>query len=94
MLLLMRGGSNKSSLQLCGESLSPPPRLHVFLWLLANNKVLIHDNLAKRRQVDDMTCLFCTEFESVAHLFFTCCVAHLVWSEICEIANTPVIADF
>jgi hypothetical protein len=27
-------------------------------------------------------------------LFFTCCVAHLVWSEICEIANTLVIADF
>jgi hypothetical protein len=26
-----------------------PPRLHVFLWLLANNKVLTHDNLARRR---------------------------------------------
>jgi hypothetical protein len=25
-----------------------PPRLHIFLWLLANNKILTRDNLAKR----------------------------------------------
>jgi hypothetical protein len=30
----------------------------VFLWLLANNKVLTRDNLAKRRAVNDKTCLF------------------------------------
>jgi hypothetical protein len=54
-----------------------PPRLHVFLWLLANNKVLTRDNLAKRRQVDDKTCLFCAELESVSHLFFNCCVARM-----------------
>jgi hypothetical protein len=35
-----------------------PSRLHVFLWLLANNKVLTRDNLAKRRAVNDKTCLF------------------------------------
>jgi hypothetical protein len=34
-----------------------PSRLHIFLWLLANNKVLTCDNLAKRRHVNDMSCL-------------------------------------
>jgi hypothetical protein len=37
--------------------LSVPPRLHIFLWLLANNKTLTMDNLAKRRHVDDKTCV-------------------------------------
>jgi hypothetical protein len=50
----------ESLLQLCGASLFPP-RLHVFLWLFANNKVLTIDNLAKMRQVDDKTYLFCAE---------------------------------
>jgi hypothetical protein len=52
-----------------------PSRLLVFLWLLANNKVLTRDNLAKRKQVDDKTCLFCDDLELVLHLFFECCVA-------------------
>jgi hypothetical protein len=47
-----------------------PPRIHIFMWLLANNKVLTRDNLAKRRHLDDMTCLFCEEGESACHLFF------------------------
>jgi hypothetical protein len=46
-------------------------RLHVFLWLISNNKVLTRDNLAKRRQVEDMSCLFCSEPEAVSHLFFS-----------------------
>ena len=27
--------------------LKVPPRIHIFLWLLANNKLLTRDNLAK-----------------------------------------------
>jgi hypothetical protein len=46
-----------------------PSRIHIFLWLLANNKTLTRENLAKRRAVDDGTCLFCNEQESVKHLF-------------------------
>jgi hypothetical protein len=34
------------------------PMLHIFLWLEANNKVLIRDNLAKRKQIEDEACLF------------------------------------
>jgi hypothetical protein len=46
------------------------PRIHIFLWLLANNKVLTRGNLAKKRQVEDKICLFYTETESLTHLFF------------------------
>jgi hypothetical protein len=55
-----------------------PSRLHIFLWLLANNKILTRDNLAKRRHVEDMSCLFYTEPELANHLFFKCCVAQFL----------------
>jgi hypothetical protein len=38
-----------------------PPRLHVFLWLLANNKLFTRDNLSKRQHLDDGPCVFCAE---------------------------------
>jgi hypothetical protein len=53
-----------------------PPRLHIFLWLLANIKTLTRDNLVKRRKVEDATCLFCDDL-SFFHLFFECCVEAL-----------------
>lgn len=43
-----------------------------FLWLMSNNRILTRDNLAKRREVNDPTCLFCSENESVHHLLFDC----------------------
>jgi hypothetical protein len=46
------------------------PRVHVFLWLLANNKLLTRDNLVKHQNVPDLSCKFCSEPESVAHLVF------------------------
>jgi hypothetical protein len=71
-----------------------PPRIHIFLWLLANNKVLTRDNLAKRKDLDDLTCLFCAEPESVQHLFFGCCVAQSIWETISEIIGITVGRDF
>ena len=59
--------------------LNTPPKVHIFLWLLYNNKLLTRDNLQKRRDVADRSCLFCCEEEFVNHLFFDCCVATL-WS--------------
>jgi hypothetical protein len=38
-----------------------PPRLHIFLWLLVNNKILTRDNLAKRKKIEDLSCLFCSD---------------------------------
>jgi hypothetical protein len=71
-----------------------PPRLHIFLWLLTNNKTLTRDNLAKRRHVEDLTCLFCSEYEFVHHIFFECCVATAPWSIVSEIMQVSVGADF
>jgi hypothetical protein len=74
--------------------ISVPPRLHIFLWLLANNKVLTRDNLAKRKQIEDKTCLFCKEAESVRHIFFDCYVAQALWVQFAEITGCTLITDF
>lgn len=69
-------------------NLKVPPRIQIFLWLLSKNKILARDNLARRREVSDKTCVFCNELESVTHLFFECCVAKRTWfliAEICDI---------
>jgi len=65
-------------------SLKIPPRVHCFLWLFSKNKDLTRDNLGKRRKVNDPTCLFCCETESVRHLFFECVVAKQMWSDISD----------
>uniref|UniRef100_A0A8I6WLN0 Reverse transcriptase domain-containing protein n=1 Tax=Hordeum vulgare subsp. vulgare TaxID=112509 RepID=A0A8I6WLN0_HORVV len=38
-----------------------PQNIHVFLWLCLYNKILTRDNVAKRKHLDDLTCLFCNE---------------------------------
>jgi hypothetical protein len=50
-------------------SIRIPLRVHFFLWLVANNKLLARDNLAKRQEVTFKTCLFCSDCESSNHLF-------------------------
>jgi hypothetical protein len=71
-----------------------PPRVHIFLWLLANNKTLTRGNLAKRRKVAGETCLFCAEKEIVTHVFFECCVARAFWEWVNEFSGRPVGVDF
>ena len=71
-----------------------PPRVQFFLWLVSNNRVLTRDNLAKRREVSDPTCLLCNEMESVTHLFFECCVAKLVWSSISDLLGVNLGESF
>ena len=56
-------------------ALKVPPRVHFFLWLLSKNKVLTRDNLSIRKKIQDSTCLFCSEVETVNHLFFNCVLA-------------------
>jgi hypothetical protein len=36
--------------------LKVPSHIHIFLWLLANNKLITRDNVAKRKEVNDKTC--------------------------------------
>jgi hypothetical protein len=71
-----------------------PSRVHIFLWLLANNKALTRDNHAKRRNLDDKTCVFCNEPESVTHTFFQCCVAQAMWDCFCEVTKVRMGTDF
>jgi hypothetical protein len=80
------------SLKLYGRSLFPQD--YMFLWLFANNKVLTRDNLAKRRRIDDMSCLFCNEPKTVCHLFFNCCVAQAIWYDIHDMTSFPLITYF
>jgi hypothetical protein len=39
------------------------------------NIILTRDKLEKRNEMDDLSCLFCSEAETVNHLFFDCVVA-------------------
>ena len=71
-----------------------PPRVHIFLWLLASNKILTRDNLVKRNRVDDLNCLFCTEPETVHHLFFECVVAKVCWAYLVDIFDIDLGFDF
>ena len=71
-----------------------PPRIHIFFWLLSNNKTLTRTNLAKRKILEDISCLFCAEDESVHHLFFGCCVATLMWKHLYDIFNIQIGVNF
>lgn len=57
------------------------------LWLLVNNRTTTRDNLAKRKKLDDKSCLFCCEEETVQHLFFVCAVAKQCWFILSQILN-------
>lgn len=71
-----------------------PPRVHFFLWLLSNNWLLTRDNLSKRREVHDPSCLFCAEDESISHLFFQWCISSTIWSLISGILDLELGGDF
>lgn len=62
-------------------NLNAPPRVHIFMWF-ANNKILTRDNLSKRKNLENMSCLFCNEEGSFVHLFFGCCIARASWGTI------------
>jgi hypothetical protein len=70
--------------------LNVPPRIQFFLWLVSQNKILTRDNLGKRRNVDDPTCLFCKEPESVDHLLFGCVVASRTWELVSQVVGVDM----
>jgi hypothetical protein len=71
-----------------------PPRVHFFFWLLSKNKILTRDNLEKRRKLDDNTCIFCSEPESVCHLFYECVVARRAWQLVSESIGFQVGSNY
>jgi len=70
------------------------PKIHIFLWLLANNKLMTRDNLRKRMIMKPLDCVFCCENESVDHLFFGCVVAKTFWSYISSEFDIDIGANF
>jgi hypothetical protein len=62
--------------------------------VLSKAKVLTRDNLAKRKDLDDKSCLFCNESESISHLFFDCCVAKVTWENVSEVCDRILGTDF
>jgi hypothetical protein len=54
------------------------PEIHLFLCLLAHNKLATIDNLNKKGLDKPVQCCFCSE-ESIKHLFFECVVAKTIW---------------
>jgi hypothetical protein len=60
---------------------------------MANNKVLAMDNLAKTKHLDDKTCMFYEEAESVIHILY-CIVAQALWVHCAEITGYLIISDF
>lgn len=71
-----------------------PPKIHVFLWLFANNKLMTRDNLRKRHIIKPLDCVYCTEDESVTHLFFDCVVAKNLWPLVKDYFKLPVGGSF
>jgi len=71
-----------------------PPRVQFFLWLLSHNRLLTRDNLAKRQEIRDRSCIFCAEHESICHLFFDCCIGTNTWKVVSEFLGTDVGSDF
>jgi hypothetical protein len=56
--------------------------------------LLTRDNLDQRRKVEDKTCLFCEEPESIHHLFFECVVAKQAWSVVSVVIGFQIGTDF
>jgi hypothetical protein len=47
-------------------------------------------HLAKKRKVEDETCLFYSEKETSQHLFFECVVARQCWALLSNIVGVPL----
>lgn len=71
-----------------------PPRVHIFLWLLAHNKLMTRDNLKKRNMDKPENCMFCSHNESVHRPLFDCIVAKQIWQEISLFFGVDVGHDF
>ena len=56
-----------------------PLKIKVFIWLLHRGVILTKDNLARRNWKGSMLCCYCSYKENIAHLFFNCFSASLLW---------------
>jgi hypothetical protein len=73
---------NSSRLNLVTWKAKIPLKIKIFLWYLWKGVILTKDNLAKRQWKGCTRCCFCSEHETIQHLFFNCPMARLMWSVI------------
>jgi hypothetical protein len=59
-----------------------PYKIKIFTWLLENKVILTKDNIVRKNWPGTPTCSFCSQTESVDHLFFQCPIAKVSWRSI------------
>lgn len=84
---------------LCGISkYTPPPHppteFNFFPLITFQKQSLARDNLSTRQKLEDLSCLFCSDLESVHHLLFECAVATKLWNIISDIIGFSCGQDF
>lgn len=57
-----------------------PLKIKIFMWLAKQDVILTKDNLLRKKWKGDPNCAFCSEKETIDHLFFGCNVSKYVWS--------------
>jgi hypothetical protein len=60
-----------------------PAKVKVFLWLVVKRSILTKDVLHHRGWKGDWLCQFCSENETISHLFFSCPLARYIWNVAC-----------
>jgi hypothetical protein len=59
--------------------LKVPLHMKFFMWYLKRGVVLTKDNLVRRNWRDNKLCVFCSQPESIQHLFFDCHFVKFLW---------------
>ena len=59
-----------------------PLKIKVFAWYIRRGVILTKDNLVRRNWHGSTKCMFCSEQETIKHLFFECSFARSIWSTI------------
>jgi hypothetical protein len=57
-----------------------PLKIKIFMWMVQLNVILTRDTLTRKNWQGDKRCSFCSQDESVQHLFFKCSLTKNVWS--------------
>lgn len=57
------------------------PKTILLCWLTLHHKILMWDNLLRRKRIGPGMCFLCKyEGESIEHLLIKCALTHKVWS--------------
>jgi hypothetical protein len=91
-MILVR--TNRLCLRMGHHNIVIPPKIHLFLWLLSYNKLTTVGNLNKKGLKKNTLCCFCNENESIAHLFFDCVVAKVIWKHVSEFLGVEIGNDY